>query len=442
MKQFIKIFTVVEILLVLMAVSVSAEGVKASHISWTDGTQPIYELSADGTVKATVTVTNNTNDPIKYVYLLKMTVGGVQADFDAVEVSLAKGQSLPFSLTLTAPSDISDVIFEASLWDDFTSPEPVCRLGTFPSNDRTILTSFVTIDTATDVTFTETTYQKNGKNVTEYFCDQEFTLADNKKYPEVTMTALDNSTKVDIKKPENFPGRTKIQVISADGEKEDYRVDYKTSMVLVDNFVNKSGFDHDGSFIVDALKLPTGLWDDDNSVNSTGESCQTATGSLIYKGYRNPVVIMELDMPEGYDIEGVPYVCKDWLLCNASSASDLKTYYKDTKNQKPMYDIDIHVKCDLLILTQTTLPSFVDSSWTKLATKGSGGIANTSAYAWVNHGYMHGYISLSNCAVKSMNLPDGEEKFTYTMYNGNSSYSPYSLFIIPRYDVEEVLVNE
>lgn len=436
MKRFIKIFTVVTMLLMLMAVSALAEGVSVSYVSWTDGTDPIYTLSADGTVCATVTVTNNTEDPIKYVYLLKMTVDGVQTDFDAVEVSLAKGQSFPYTLTLTAPSDISNVKFEASLWDDFQSPEPVCRLGTFPSADRTIFSSSVTTDTKTDVTFTQKTYQKNGKNVTEYFCDNEFTLADNKKYPEVTMVALDNSTKVDIKRPENFPGRTKIQVVSADGEKEDYRVDYKTSMTLVDNFVNKSGFEHEGSFIVDKLVLPTGLWDDDNSATVTGESCQAATGSLIYQGYKKPVVIMELDMPEGFDIEGVPYVCKDWLLSKASGTSDLRTYYADTKNQKPMYDIDIHVKSDLLILTQTTLPTFVDNSWTKFATKGSGKIADTTSYAWVNHGYMHGYISLSNCAVKAMDLPEGEDKFTYTMYNGNSSYSPYLLFVIPRYDVE------
>ena len=442
MKRFIKIFTVVTMLLMLMAVSALAEGVSVSYVSWTDGTDPIYTLSADGTVCATVTVTNNTEDPIKYVYLLKMTVDGVQTDFDAVEVSLAKGQSFPYTLTLTAPSDISNVKFEASLWDDFQSPEPVCRLGTFPSADRTIFSSSVTTDTKTDVTFTQKTYQKNGKNVTEYFCDNEFTLADNKKYPEVTMVALDNSTKVDIKKPENFPGRTKIQVISADGEKEDYRVDYKTSMVLVDNFVNKSGFDHDGSFIVDALKLPTGLWDDDNSVNSTGESCQAATGSLIYQGYKKPVVIMELDMPEGYDIEGVPYVCKDWILYSSNSGLTNEqiefrnTYYKDTKNQKPMYEIDIHTKADILVLTQTTLPKFVDSQWTKFATKGSGKIADATAYAWVNHGYMHGVVSFSNCAYKSIDLPEGEDTLTYTMYNGNASYAPYSLFIIPRYDVE------
>lgn len=437
MKHFTKIFAV--ILLLLMSIGISsyaADGVSVSHVSWTDGNDAIYSLTEEGTVSATISVTNNSGASIKYVYILKMVVDGVQTDFDAVEVALDNNKTLPFTLTLTAPSDISSVVFEASLWDDLQSPEPVCRLGTFPSTDRTILTASVTTDNTTDVTFTEKNYQKNGKNVTEYFCDEEFILADNKKYPEVTMLALDNSTKIDIKKPENFPGRTKIKVTSADGEDEAYRVDYKTSMVLVDNFVNKTGIEHEGSFIVDSLVLPTGLWDDDNSTNSSGESCQAATGSLIYKGYRNPVVIMELDMPEGYDIEGVPYVCKDWLLSKASSASDLRTYYMDTKNLNPMYDIDIHVKSDILVLTQTTLPTFVDSSWTKLSTKGKGTISDTAAYAWVNHGYMHGYISFSNCAVKSMDLPEGQDKFTYTMYNGNSSYSPYSMFIIPRYDVE------
>lgn len=437
MKHFTKTLIVGFILMMLLGFSVTAADVDVSYVSWTDGTDVIKELTAGGTVKATVTVTNNANDPIKYVYLLKMLDNGVPVDFDATEIYLEKGQSLPFTLSLTAPDDITNVKLEAALWDDMSSPAPVCRLGTFPSADRTIIKSTVTTDSTEDVTFTEKTYQKNGKNVTEYFSNEEITLTDNKKYPEVEMVALDNSTNVEIKRPESFPGKTTIKVVSADGVKEDYRVDYKTTMKLVDNFVNRTGIDHTGSYIVDALVLPTGLWDDDNTVNSSGESCQAATGSKVYDGYRNPVVIMELDMPAGYDIEGVPYVCKDWLLCNASAASDLKTYYKDTKNSNPMYDIDIHTKADILVLTQTTLPTFVDSSWTKFATKGKGNISDSTAYGWVNHGYMHGFTSLSNCAVKSIDMPEGETKLTYTMYNGNSSYSPYLLFVIPRYDIEE-----
>ena len=449
MKGFLKIFSVVLLLLTVIGISAFANGnAEVSHVSWTDGTDAIYELTAEGTVSATVTVTNTTDASVKYVYMLKMTDNGVQADFDVVEVSLEAGKSLPYTLTLTAPSDISNVKFEATLWDDFKSPEPICRLGSFPCADRTILKTTVTVDSETEISFTEKTYQKNGKSVTEYFSNEEIVLADNKKYPEVKMLALDNSTKLDIKKPESFPGKTTIKVISADGEGENYRVDYKTSMVLVDNFVNVSGFAHENSFLVDSLVLPTGLWDEDNATVSSGESCQAATGSLVMKGYRNPVVIMELDMPEGYDVEGVPYICKDWILYSSNSGltneqiSFRDTYYKNTKNSYPMYEIDIHTKADVVVMTQTTLPTFVDSDWTKFATKGSGKIADATAYAWINHGYMHGVVSLSNCATQSVDIPEGEEKVTYTMYNGNRSYAPYMMFIIPRYDVEGEGTNE
>lgn len=414
MKKLLVCMTVISGLFITLGVIVHAADLDISHVTYRNDAGAITALTEGETVHAELSVKNKGYNDQKLVFSAQLFNEGDWTDFDFEQYVMSAGEEKKFTTTLLMPDDISKCSIEVTLWEDLSNMQPLCNLGTFPSGN--ISTNGVSVN-GVSIKLNE-----NGEN------EAPVVISTNKSYPLVEVKAIDNSTNVEVVNPVFFPGRSSVKITAANGDKAEYTISYKSEKPLVENLVYtgpeyaSDGVPYtDNSVILSAFKLRT----------------QNENGTPLTQGYDNQVT--RLDLPAGYELQGVPYISPSWNYYDDTSAN-LKKYPNVISawvnaDTMPWYKVSLNYSADICILSRIGLSNFVkQSDWTTLPRKGNGRSDSTTAYAWVNNKDKLPWICMDYFSVKRVDVGDTPQ--TVTFYNGNRGGMPYIVFFMAKYYVE------
>lgn len=192
-----------------------------SAVRFTDGSGNALTSITAGALKASMTVKPNTDAPDNLVFALLLYSDNKLIASDSMTRSISGGAE--FSAQVTVPDSASDCKAIAVLWNSVNDMRAICAAAVFPGGVN--LLRRLTVDGNTITGFDSA--------VNEYTVTVE---NDASAKPVINAEAANNASIVKYIGGKAFPGKTIVELASADGSNTTaYTVNYKTKTGLADN---------------------------------------------------------------------------------------------------------------------------------------------------------------------------------------------------------------
>lgn len=290
----------------------AVDALTASYVSFSDANGPITDLPASAsTVKASVTVSNNSASASSVVLWVGKYVDEVLTDIKYTEAEVAAGaQNTPVSVSMdnvakdevTSGSTTYDrTVLKAYVWTGLIGGRAIAPIATLPSDDLSILYA-----------------KKNGEIWTEFDPNKKYQVSvidPTEQIPQYEFFVNDNATKLEAPAIFGF-GDNEVALTSAKGNKDSYTF----------NFV-------DGSEVAGAFLY-------DNYEEYTSGAMNTSKWGSLVGGYLNNTKLLQRP-------NGNTYV--SLFGTDGQQYPRLEKHLTDANGKAPDYNREIIIKSKAMI---------------------------------------------------------------------------------------------
>lgn len=194
---------------------------RCSAISYKNGSSVVTALKPSEELSASMTVSKTgVEERLTFAVFLYQDELLIDAGIECKDVGSA---SVAFTASVTLPENVENCYVNAMLWDSMAGMNAICNAGIFPGGSADL--KGIKINGVEVADFSPDNFEYSG------------TVAAGAEYaPSIEASAVDNGTKIRVVPPSEYPGKSVINVTSADGrETKEYTINYSADKELAGN---------------------------------------------------------------------------------------------------------------------------------------------------------------------------------------------------------------